>query len=294
MSAASESNPTAPPSAGTPAEAFDGVAGVAARGDANVRPDAVESTGEFEGQADTAATDDAAGAVADADVDVDVGAAGDNTGDLASLAEAAAWATAVRVVRPAAFIKRLMAWFLDGALLAFTIITVLLGYGLLVRVVGVELPPAWPVGVVFAAAFVYAGTEVWGRASPGKFCLGLQVTAAGGGPAPVGARVARAALKNAPLLVLSAGAGVFALIDGGAAVSDGTAERVGEVLAYAYQAAAVLYVVGCLFVLHPRRRAAHDLATGTAVYDDVDLARARLLSPAAWRPRAFEVVRSDS
>jgi hypothetical protein len=42
-----------------------------------------------------------------------------------------------------------------------------------------------------------------------------------------------------------------------------------------------------LFVLHPRRRAAHDLATGTAVYDEADLIRVRAFGPAA--PRAFEV-----
>jgi uncharacterized RDD family membrane protein YckC len=218
--------------------------------------------------------------------DVEVG--GDESGDLASLAEAAAWSTAVRVTRPAAFIKRLMAWFLDGVLLAFAMITVMLGCGLIARVAGVGLPAAWAVGVVFATAFAYAGTEVWGRASPGKFCLGLRVTAADGRPAPIEARVARAALKNAPLLVLSAGAGVFAVMaGGGAAVPGETAERVGEVLAYAYQAAGLLYVVGCLFVLHPRRRAAHDLLTGTAVYDEADLTRARALGHAA--PRAFEV-----
>jgi hypothetical protein len=120
---------------GVSAGEFDEAAGVAAEVDADAYPDAGEPPGvlgEQPGPAAAGADDDGTG--------VDDSAAADETGDLASLAEAAAWSTAVRVTRPAAFIKRLMAWFLDGALLAFTWITVLLGYGLLARVAGVGLP----------------------------------------------------------------------------------------------------------------------------------------------------------
>jgi uncharacterized RDD family membrane protein YckC len=104
-------------------------------------------------------------------------------------------------------------------------------------------------------SLVYAlGEGLAGRAL-GKLLLGLRIADVNARPASTGRLLGRVAIKQAQGLctLLAMTTGVYVL------------ETVGQVVGW-------VVGIGCLFVLAQHRRALHDLAVGTAVYHNTDVA----------------------
>ena len=130
--------------------------------------------------------------------------------------------------------------------------------------------PIYPLlyGMLAVAAVLWAGfvlTEVLGRASPGKWLLGLRIAADSHAAASVGQRLGRATLKYAPLpLYLAAAATTYRMLEVRQPGPGGppAALIVTNVL---FMLIALGVVGGFFAALGSRRQALHDLVAGTVV-----------------------------
>lgn len=193
-------------------------------------------------------------------------------------------ASAVREIResgrPAPLARRASFGARAGAALAdlILLIFVTLAVAALVSLMGVATHGRWNDAgpfFVLSGILLYGAMDIFIAGTPGKQFIGLTIKRPDAHPAPLNRLVLRWSLKYSFLLAFSFYLGAIAVVDR-IAWSATQLDLINEVLGWLQMGVWILVAVifgGTIAVLTPARRSLHDWISGTAVYDQVELAR---------------------